>query len=197
MDIKISFDGWNVLDASDLDTMKVLVAEGEKGDPGEPTQAMTDQAVATYLDAHPEATTTVQDGSITEVKLNSELAAKVNTVPDGSVTEQKLSASVREKLNAGGMSTEAKEALIALLEKVAYIDANGQTYLTALETALFDTYTVTNNLSNVTNSNSATTAHEGGTYTATLTPTEGLIRSVTITMGGVDVTDSVFSGTEE
>lgn len=36
-----------------------------------------------------------------------------------------------------GLSNEAKQALLALLEKVAYVDENGQTYYDALETALY------------------------------------------------------------
>ena len=36
-----------------------------------------------------------------------------------------------------GLSDGAKQALLALLEKVAYIDENGQTYYDALETALY------------------------------------------------------------
>lgn len=42
--------------------------------------AVIEQAVADWLDAHPEATTTVQDGSITEAKLASELAAKIGEI---------------------------------------------------------------------------------------------------------------------
>ena len=118
-------------------------------------------------------------------------------VSNGSITEDKLSPSVREKLNSGGMSTGAKEALLSLLAKVAYIDEHGQDYLDILTAELFNVYTVANNLSNVTNSNVETTANEGGSYSATLTPTEGVIRSVTITMGGVDVTSQVFTGVEE
>lgn len=44
---------------------------------GLPTDAQTAQAVTDWLDEHPEATTTVEDGSITEAKLNSALAKKV------------------------------------------------------------------------------------------------------------------------
>lgn len=43
-------------------------------------QETVDSSVETYLDNHPEATTTVQDGSITEAKLASALAQKVNQV---------------------------------------------------------------------------------------------------------------------
>ncbi len=56
-------------------------------------------------------------------------------------------------------------------------------------------YKVTNNLTNVTNSNSSTTA--AGTYSATLTAVSGYTMSgaaITVTMGGVDVTADVVSG---
>lgn len=46
-------------------------------DVGLPTDEQTAQAVSDWLDAHPEATTTVQDGSITEVKLSDNLKNKV------------------------------------------------------------------------------------------------------------------------
>lgn len=53
-------------------------------------------------------------------------------------------------------------------------------------------YTVTNNLTHVTNSNSATTA--SGYYSATLTVHDGcVLNNLSITMGGVDLTDSVYS----
>lgn len=56
-------------------------------------------------------------------------------------------------------------------------------------------YTVTAKLTNVTSSSSVTTVAEGGSYTATLTPNDGCtFTGVTVTMGGTDVTDSVYSG---
>lgn len=55
------------------------------------------------------------------------------------------------------------------------------------------TYTVTNNLTGVTNSNSQTEVTDGF-YSATLTVEDGfMLNSVVITMGGVDVTDSVYT----
>lgn len=53
------------------------------------------------------------------------------------------------------------------------------------------TYKVANNLTGVTNSNTATTA--SGYYSATLSADDGYNISVTITMGGVDITDSVYT----
>lgn len=53
------------------------------------------------------------------------------------------------------------------------------------------TYTVTNNLTNVTNSNSDTTAN--GFYSARLSAEEGYVINVTITMGGVDITANAYT----
>lgn len=39
--------------------------------------------------------------------------------------------------SGSGLSDEVKQALLTLLEKVAYVDENGQTYYDALETALY------------------------------------------------------------
>ena len=56
------------------------------------------------------------------------------------------------------------------------------------------TYPVTNNLANVSNSNSAQTVNRGDGYTATLTPYSGYVFSdVEIQMGGVDITATVYS----
>lgn len=57
-------------------------------DVGLPTDEQTEEAVTNWLNDHPEATTTVQDNSLTTAKYR-----------DDSVTEGKLSASVRVKLN--------------------------------------------------------------------------------------------------
>lgn len=51
-------------------------------------------------------------------------------------------------------------------------------------------YTVTNNLTNVSTSNTATTAEEGSSYTATLTVIgSGMMNNPTVTMGGVTQSD--------
>ena len=64
-------------------------------------------------------------------------------------------------------------------------------------TPSIDTYTVTNTLTNATSDNSAASATEYQPYTAKITPASGYaISSVQIKMGGVDVTGSVWSGTQ-
>lgn len=56
------------------------------------------------------------------------------------------------------------------------------------------TYTITNNLSNATNSNKNTTINENSTYTATITANSGYeISNVTVVMGENDITSSVYA----
>lgn len=55
-------------------------------------------------------------------------------------------------------------------------------------------YSVTNNLSHASTNNVAATIREGSVYVATITPDDGYeLDTVTITMGGTDVTSSVYS----
>ena len=56
------------------------------------------------------------------------------------------------------------------------------------------TYTITNNLENASNSNAETSIVEGSAYTATITANSGYdLETVTVTMGGVDVTTTAYS----
>ena len=56
------------------------------------------------------------------------------------------------------------------------------------------TYSVTNNLSHVENDNTSDTVAQGGSYVAKLSSSDGNeISSVTVTMGNVDITASVYS----
>lgn len=55
-------------------------------------------------------------------------------------------------------------------------------------------YNITNTLTNVTNSNSASKVKENNSYSATLTANSGYtLDSVVVTMGGTDITSSVYS----
>lgn len=56
-------------------------------------------------------------------------------------------------------------------------------------------YTITNNLTNATNSNSTTNIEENSSYSATITANNGYtINSITVRMGGNDVSSTVISG---
>lgn len=79
-----------------------------------------------------------------------------------------------------------------------YISAvTGDIVITAVASevpAEVTTYTITNNLLNISSNNSAVSAEENASYTATLTPaTDYALGAVTVTMGGVDVTADVYT----
>jgi len=84
---------------------------------GAPTQEQTNDAVADWLDNHPEATTTVEDESITVAKLASDTVALIN--------------------KKSGMTEDVKQALLACFAHVAWIDDDGQDYYDDLENALY------------------------------------------------------------
>lgn len=114
--------------------------------------------------------------------------------------------------NAGGLTDTEKAFMLTLFKNAAYT-ADVSATITKLEALwsgseepdepiepddpdipVVNTYTVTNTLTNVTNSNTAASVTEGASYTATLTADEGYnIDSVTVTVGGVDVTASVYA----
>ena len=68
MNINIIFDEYNVRDAQKINDVHIKMVKGEKGDIGYPTDEQVAEAVDAWLVAHPEATTTVQDGAITVAK---------------------------------------------------------------------------------------------------------------------------------
>jgi hypothetical protein len=96
-----------------------------------------------------------------------------------------------------GFTDDAKEALLALCEKLAYTVENGQDYVDALELALqYKTWMITNNLTHCTTSNAAQSVTKGGSYSATITASAGYVltgATVSITMGGTDITATAYS----
>ena len=95
---------------------------------------------------------------------------------------------------------QIKLALLQLLKKAAYVDGTGADVVNALEYALYDGqtrvyYPVTNNLTHVASTNPATAAYAFSTYQANLTTdSRYAIDSLTVTMGGVDITASACTG---
>lgn len=70
----------------------------------------------------------------------------------------------------------------------------GNIVITAVATVDIVNYSITNNLTDVTTNNAVTTITGGSAYTATLTPRDGYaLDSVTVTMGGKNVTSSVYA----
>ncbi len=81
----IEFDRVLVKGANTIGTVKIVMVKGDKGDVGNPTDAQVETAVNEWLNDHPEATTTVQDGSITEAKLANDVKHMFGTKADAIV----------------------------------------------------------------------------------------------------------------
>lgn len=118
--------------------------------------------------------------------------------------------------NGNGLSTAAANLLVTILRSGVYsTDQSANITALAAELAVTEpeqpdipvvpdepnepdepavaTYTVTNNLTNVTTSNAAGSVTEGASYAATLTAVDGYeLDAVTVTMGGVDITGTVY-----
>jgi hypothetical protein len=77
-----------------------------------------------------------------------------------------------------------------------YENADGTyTEVGTLEVGAIVTYTITQNLTNVTSNNSMTSVIEGERFTATLTANDGYeISNVVIEMGGIDITMDAYIG---
>lgn len=107
-----------------------------------------------------------------------------------------------------GLSDTAKSLLVTILRNAVY-SSDQSANITALATVLntngsngdsgddsgeTTSYVVVNTLSNVVTTNTATTVEANTSYSATLTAENGYeISVVTVLMGGVDVTDTVYT----
>lgn len=94
-----------------------------------------------------------------------------------------------------GLTDDIKTALLNCFAHVAWVDADGQDYYDALESALDSgDLSVSLTLSQVSSSNTATTVGYGESYTTTLTASTGYtLNTVSVTMGGVDITSTAYS----
>ena len=97
--------------------------------------------------------------------------------------------------NHEGKNTAFCVVSIDLTKKIIYADCFGAGYdrVVSYGEAVVTTYSITNNLVNVRNSNGTSIIVEGSPYSATITANDKCeLESVTITMGGVDITASAY-----
>lgn len=149
-------------------------------------------------------------GSINEVNAQcKDIVKKIENV--GQPTQEQINAAINQaikdgKVTAGGINSTAKNLLQTILQSALYTSnqsANIIALMSALgsgesggDTPTVKTYTITNNLTHCSNSNSIRSVNENSNYTATITPSEGYTltdASVTIVMGGTDVTSTVYN----
>ena len=102
-----------------------------------------------------------------------------------------------DDIEAGGsgLSSTEKQLILALFSKAAYAEDDAGTAYDALENLwTTTTRTITYNLSYVSSSNSTASIENGQSYTTTLTSsTNYTLNSVSVTMGGVDITSTSYS----
>ena len=149
-------------------------------------------------------------GSINEVNAQcKDIMKKIENV--GQPTQEQINAAINQaikdgKVTAGGINSTAKNLLQTILQNALYTSnqsANIIALMSALgsgesggDTPTVKTYTITNNLTHCSNSNSIRSVNENSNYAATITPSEGYTltdASVTIVMGGTDITSTVYN----
>lgn len=98
-----------------------------------------------------------------------------------------------------GLSDIAKKLLITILKNAVYT-VNQKANIEALENALStqntptDAWSIVQNLTYVTSTNTAFNVKKGESYTTTIVPnTNYMIDSVTVVMGGVDITNTAYN----
>lgn len=98
-----------------------------------------------------------------------------------------------------GLPDTAKKLLIAILKNAVYT-VNQKTNIEALENALStqntptDAWPIVQNLTYVTSTNTAFNVKKGESYTTTIVPNKNYtINSVTVVMGGVDITNTAYN----
>lgn len=104
------------------------------------------------------------------------------------------------RTNSDGLTDDVKLGILKCFAGVAWASEDGQNLYNELRDALYphtaSQFVITNNLTKCTNSNSAMVIEKNEPYSATLTAESGyVIGSVTIEMGGADVTSSVYNQT--
>lgn len=195
-----------------LDTNTKAIKNGT-GTSYDDTEIKTDiNTIKTDLGTE-ELTTTAKTvkGAVNEVAAQyKDIAKKVENV--GEPTQEQINAAIDKaiedgKLTGGGINSTAKNLLQTILQNAVYT-TNQSANITALISALGNneggggdtptvkTYTITNNLTHCSNSNTSTSVNENSNYAATITPAEGYTltdASVSITMGGVDITSTAYN----
>lgn len=151
--------------------------------------------------------TIVEDGKLYLTKLDGTKLDDGTTLPTGSGTSiddtntttdktwssSKIDSQFKDIANNFKLVAGANNAIKLMFgtKELSSITINGGT---VDPTPTPNTYTVTNNLSNASTSNSATSVKEGTSYSATITASSGYrLKSVTVTMGGVDITNTAYS----
>lgn len=110
------------------------------------------------------------------------------------------------RITGGSLNSTARNLLQTILQNAIYTtnqSANISALMSALgstesggDTPTIKTYTITNKLTNCTNSNISTSVDENSNYVAIISPSNGYTltgANISITMGGVDITSTAYN----
>lgn len=152
-------------------------------DVGDP--ALNEEAFKKVLDA------AIADGSIGTLTIGDKSITGAK-IADGTITKNKLASDIDI-----GLNQTAKDLLIAILENAVFV-SNQTENITALKTALSgadeNSWAIIQNLTGALSSNTATSVTKNSSFTTTITADINYtLSSVTVTMGGTDITSSVYS----
>lgn len=139
---------------------------------------------------------------ITRIAIPNACFGRENEYGQNGATENAEGTEFGEETTYGKTTNSANDTAfcvvtIDLAEKKIYADHYGAGYsrVVPFDDVVLNSYTVIQNLTNVTSNNATASVTDGASYTATLTATSGYaLESVTITMGGTDITATAYNG---
>lgn len=163
------------------------------------------------------ANTTYSSNKIESIKenLSSQITGIENNMQNiGNPTDEQVKNAINEAIAngdivAGGLTSTAQTLLISILRSSVFTsDQSANIALLQSELAKGNSggssgggsettrYTITNTLNNATTSNSAVLVDANSSYTAIIRENDGYtLDTITVTMGGTDITSSAVSGT--
>lgn len=147
-------------------------------------QEKVTEAVSTYMEANP-------------INVPKKLSDLEEDTTHRTVTDEEKQS--WNNTSGTGLPDTVKKLLIAILKNAVYT-VNQKANIEALENALStqntptDAWSIVQNLTYVTSTNTAFNVKKGESYTTTIVPkTNYMINSVTVVMGGVDITNTAYN----
>lgn len=168
------------------------------------------QKAVSAIDNMPTATSQLTNDS--DFATNASVDAKIENIDTGGgnigVSYDEVNEEftfIESDIVAGGLTSTAQTLLISILRNAVFTsDQSANITLLQSELAKGNSgggsettqYTISNSLSNATTSNSTVLVDANASYSATITVNDGYtLGSITVTMGGIDITSTVVSGT--
>ena len=189
--------------------IEVEPCSGYEGETEEPEPDLYQQILQNYvmLTCRVNNLSTLKEGSTTgdaelqDVRLgyNGQIYANAGEAVRQQVAA--VAADIEEVRQSSSVLTATEKNLILRLLAACVYTSDQSKTVQALQQTFESTsnveYTVTNNLENVSTDNNLAKVTQYAAYVATLTPADGYeLDSVTVLMGGVDVTESVYADGE-